>query len=150
MTAILSKAPPLSLFKLSVDQWTKPFWDACAQHRLVAARCGACGAFRMPPSPFCPECRSQSLDWPELSGQGIVYSFTIVSRATVPEMEICLPYVPALITLPDAGNVRLVSNIVDAPLDKIEIGAAVHVVWQDGEGGIALPRFRLDEERASS
>ena len=94
-----AKRPPPELFKLSTNAWTQPFWDAAANHTLVAARCAHCGHFRMPPTPFCPRCQSQRIDWPVLSGRGEVYSYTVVERAILPGMEPHLPYVPAIITL---------------------------------------------------
>jgi uncharacterized OB-fold protein len=143
--SLIAKPPPLQLFRLGKSQWTQPFWDAAASRRLVAPRCGSCGRFRLPPTPFCPHCQSQTLEWPELSGTGIIYSFTIVRRAILPEMEDSIPYAPAVIELPDAGGVRLVSNIVQSPIDSIHVGKPVTVEWQDGPDGIVLPLFRLAE-----
>jgi uncharacterized OB-fold protein len=141
MTAPIAKRPPI-LSKLVTDQWTKPFWDAAAQHRLVAARCGQCGRFRMPPTPFCPHCRSQAIDWVELSGDGIVYSYSIVTRALVPGTDDALPYITAVVSLDDAGGVRLISNVVDVAIDRLHVGDAVSVVWDDQTNGITIPRFR--------
>src|SRR5258708_4637424 len=142
--SIIAKPPPLQLFKLGKSQWTEPFWNAAASRRLVASRCGSCGRFRMPPTPFCPHCQSQALEWPELSGKGIIYSFTIVRRAILPEMEASIPYVPAVVELPDADGVRLVSNIVHSAIDNIRVGLTVTVTWENAHDGIVLPVFRLD------
>jgi uncharacterized OB-fold protein len=143
MQQVLAKSPPPELFQFAADSWTQPFWDAAKAHRLTACQCGACGRFRMPPTPFCPNCRSQSVEWPTLSGRGLIYSFTIVTRAVVPAMEAYLPYAPAVIELPDAGGVRLISNVVGAPLTEIRIGAEVHATWEDREDGHTLVRFAL-------
>lgn len=139
----LSKTPPPSMFQLVTDQWTEPFWEAARAHRLVAPRCSACGLHRFPPTPFCPRCQAQGLDWVSLSGVGKVYSYTIVVRAVIPEMEPHLPYVPAVIELPDAQGCRLISNIVDAPLEDIRVGCEVHVVWDHVREGVVVPRFAL-------
>ena len=136
----LARRPPPELFKLSTNEWTKPFWDAAAQHRLVAACCGKCGTFRMPPTPFCPACRSQHIEWRELSGDGSVYSYTIVQREIFKGMENHLPYVPAVIELDGAPGVRLISNVVDAEIESIAVGMQVSVVWDD-QGSVAVPRF---------
>ena len=137
----LARRPPPELFKLSTNSWTKPFWDAAAAHRLVAACCGACGTFRMPPTPFCPACRSQSIEWRELSGDGSVYSYTIVQREIFKGMENHLPYVPAVIELDGAPGTRLISNVVDADIENITVGMQVSVVWDDQPGSGAVPRF---------
>lgn len=144
MDTLFAKRPPPGLFDMVTNAWTQPYWDAARQHRLVAPRCQACGSFRMPPTPFCPACRSQAIDWVTLSGKGRIYSYTVVSRAIFPGMEASLPYVPAVIALADAGGIRLISNVVDAPLAAIAIDAAVSVLFDDLEGGVSVPRFTID------
>lgn len=139
---LIAKRPPPDLFKLATNAWTQPFWNATARHQLVAARCADCGTFRMPPTPFCPGCQAQGIDWTVLSGRGEVYSYTIVERAILPGMEAHLPYVPAVISLEGAGGVRLVSNVVDVRLDALRVGMPVNVLWDDmPQLGVALPRF---------
>ena len=81
MTEDLARRPPDALFELVTDQWTKPYWDAARDKRLVVARCADCGHHRMPPTPFCPRCRSRELNWTEASGGARIYSFTIVRKA---------------------------------------------------------------------
>lgn len=142
MTALIAKRPPAVLFQLSTDQWTQPFWDAASRRQLSVPSCAACGVFRMPPTPFCPACQSQAIRWVELSGRGTVYSYSVVSRAILPDMDDCLPYVPAVIELEGAGGVRLISNVVDVPVDAIVIGASVRVIWDD-ISGVTVPRFTL-------
>jgi uncharacterized OB-fold protein len=142
MSAI-AKSPAEELFSLCADQWTQPWWNAARERRLVAAKCGSCGRFRMPPTPFCPHCLSQRIEWPTLSGRGTLFSYTIVRRAVVPAMEACIPYVPALIDLEGAPGARLTSNIVDVPVDDIRIGAAVKVVFVERGDAVVVPRFTL-------
>jgi uncharacterized OB-fold protein len=142
MTSPIAKRPPAAFFQLTTDQWTKPFWDAAVLRRLSVSSCGHCGLYRMPPSPFCPRCRSQLIDWIDLSGRGIIYSYTIVTRAILPEMETSLPYVPAVIELDGTGGARFISNIVEVPIDAVAVGAAVRVVWDDVRG-VTVPRFTL-------
>jgi len=140
MTQQFSKNPPP--VEIGSSQWTRPFWDAARQQKLVAPRCVACGTFRMPPTPFCPRCRSQEIDWVTLSGRGLVYSYTVVVKAILPGMEDCIPYMPAVIELPDASGVRLISNIVDADPAHIRIGQTVQVVWHTLPDGEVVPRFK--------
>lgn len=143
MPAPILRRPLESLFELVTDRWTEPFWRAARERRLTAARCASCSRFRMPPTPFCPYCLSQELDWPTLSGRGTIYSFTIVARAIFPEMEECIPYMPAVVELPDAEGIRLITNIVDVPVDRIAIDAEVEVVWDERQDGVVVPRFTL-------
>jgi hypothetical protein len=137
-----AQVPPPELADLNIEWYTRPFWEAAAQHRLVCARCEECKTFRMPPSPFCHECRSQDIGWVELSGEGSVYSFTVIRRAMLPVIEGRVPYVPAVVALDGAGGARLVSNIVDVEVEDVRIGMRVSVAWDDVAAGVTLPRFR--------
>ncbi|MDE8654520.1 Zn-ribbon domain-containing OB-fold protein [Novosphingobium album (ex Liu et al. 2023)] len=137
----IALAPPTDLFRLETDRWTAPFWEAAAQGRLAVPRCGACGTFRLPPTPFCPACRSQALDWVTLSGRGTLYAFTVVRRAGLPGMEGHIPFVPAVVELPDADGARLVTNIVDTPIAEIRIGMSLALVWRRTADGTQVPRF---------
>ena len=144
----IAKRPPPALFKLATNAWTKPFWDATARHALVVAQCAKCGSFRMPPTPFCPQCQSQALHWRTLSGRGSLFSYTVVERAILDGMDDHLPYVPAVIELEGAGGTRLISNVVDVEVGDIAVGMALTVVWDDHASGVALPRFVPPGHRA--
>ena len=137
----IAKRPPPELFKLATNAWTKPFWDAAALHRLLVAQCAACGECRMPPTPFCPACQSQHINWQTLTGLGEIYTYTVVDRAILPGMTDHLPYVPAVITLDGGGGVRLISNVVDVELSDLFVGMKVTVLWDHLSEGVAVPRF---------
>lgn len=146
MTAELSHRPPDALFELVTDQWTEPFWAAARERRLVVARCADCGFHRMPPTPFCPQCWSKELKWTEVSGRMELYSFTVVRKANLPEIVDSLPYVPCVVELEQPKGIRLISNVVDTPLDRIRIGSALSLVWHERRDGVTLPYFRCTNE----
>jgi uncharacterized OB-fold protein len=137
----MARTPPGSLAQLSPDVWTEPFWLAAADHRLTVPRCRACGVHRMPPGPFCPACRSQEVEWNEVSGMGTVYSYTVARHALIPELAGSIPYVVAVIELDGAPGVRLVASVIETPVAAVTIGLRVEVVWEDVEG-ISVYRFR--------
>ncbi|MDB5703821.1 MAG: hypothetical protein JWN66_937 [Sphingomonas bacterium] len=147
MTRIANR-PPEALVRIVTDSWTEPFWSAAKEERLTCAQCGNCHRFRMPPTPFCPHCRSQEIDWPTLPGTGTIYSYTVVERAVLPGTEDSIPYVPAVIALDGATPARLISNIVDSSLDSIRIGARVRVIFDVMPDGAAVPRYTVTEESA--
>jgi len=120
---------------------SKEFWDGCDRHELSFQRCSACGTFRHPPGPICWNCRSTDYTFVPVSGQGRVYSFTIVTHALSPLLAPYVPYNVALIEFDDAPGVRLVSNVVDAAAEELEVGMPVHVEWQTTGAGSTLPRF---------
>lgn len=138
----LRGAPPAELAVLTPDSWTEPFWVAAAEHRLVVPCCTVCRTFRMPPSPFCPVCRSQTIEWVEQDGGAAVYSYTVVRHPLVPLVADAVPYIVAVVELPAAGRVRLVANLVEIDPEEVAIGMAVELVWDDVAAGVAIPRFR--------
>lgn len=141
MEKLVAKVPSAAQSAIAVNVWTEPFWAAGSRHELVFPKCGACGNYRMPPTPFCPLCRSQAIAWIAYGGPAVLYSYTVVSRAIAPGIEASLPYVPAIVDFPDAGGVRLVSNVVDAAIDELWIGMALKPKWLDRADGSALPVF---------
>ena len=130
------------LAQLFPDQWTQPFWDAARDHRLIAARCGACGAFRMPPTAFCWRCRSREIEWVDLPGTGNIYTFTIARHALTPAAQAAVPYVIAVVSLDGAEGARLITNIVGVDVDNVAIDMPVQVVFDDVTTSVTVPRFR--------
>jgi uncharacterized OB-fold protein len=97
----------------------------------------------MPPTPFCPDCRSQDTEWVGLSGRGSIYTFTVARHAVVPALKDSVPYVIAVVSLEGAGDARLITNIVGCQPEEVEIEAAVQVVWDDLTEATTVPRFVL-------
>jgi uncharacterized OB-fold protein len=135
--------PPADVIVLTPSASTLPFWEAAAEHRLTIPRCTACGMFRMPPSPFCWNCRAQDVEWVAHDGAGAVYSFTVIRHAVIPDVKAGLPYIAAVIELPGTNGCRAVGNIVDCEPEIVHIGAPVTLDWYDVREGTAIPVFRL-------
>jgi uncharacterized OB-fold protein len=121
-----------------------PFWDAAAEGRLVAQRCGSCGRFRHPPRPMCPHCRSLTFEVVDLAGTGTVYSYAILHHPQNPAFE--YPVLAALVDL-DEG-VRVVSNLTDVDKDDIRIGMRVEVHFAGAANGARVPVFRPSASQA--
>src|SRR5260370_39753880 len=96
----VSSARDVSWVEIVMDRGTEPFWSAACEERLVMPRCGDCGSYRWPPGPFCPKCRSQSLEWVS-AGPGRVFSYTIVPQKVAEEGGEPGFHVPAVIQFPD-------------------------------------------------
>ena len=89
---------------------------------------------------MCPACGSLDYEWAKASGRGIVHTFTIVHRPTLPAFEDRIPYNVIAVRL-DEG-VFMVSNLVDCPPDEIRIGMPVEVEFEPLTDEITLPKFR--------
>ncbi len=134
-------APDISQFAIPMNAWTEPFWKAAANKELKLPRCGVCGTFRWPPGPFCPECRSQAVEWMS-AGPARIYSYTVLRQKPARDGDAVRHIAPTLVEFPEAGGVRLMGALVDAPLDAITIGAVLEVRWVS-VGDTHMPQFVL-------
>jgi uncharacterized OB-fold protein len=119
---------------------TLGWWEEAAEHRLVVQRCTGCSHTRFPPAPICPKCRADDAEWHEVSGQGEVYTYTIMHRPVAAEMT--LPFVVAVISLEGSGGLRIISNLVNVEPSDVTIGMPVELVWEDMSADLAIPRFQ--------
>ncbi len=122
-----------------INPGTQPFWDACAQGRLLLQRCGDCGHQQFYPRLLCAACGSRRLDWTEACGRGTVRTFTIIRRAVSAAFEPDAPYVVALVELEEGPT--LMSNIVGCDPAGVAIGQPVRVTFEIRAQGVAVPQF---------
>jgi uncharacterized OB-fold protein len=119
---------------------TERFWAALRDHVLLLQRCAACGEVIWYPRFFCPGCGSTSTSWFEASGNGTIYSFTVVRKSRREGYTTAVPYVVASVEL-DEGP-RVFTNIVECDPDAVRIGQRVTLTFAATEGGYTLYRFR--------
>ena len=132
---------PADLPRLPPGRDDAPWWAALRRHQLVVQRCAACGVWRHPPAPLCARCHATACTWEPVGGRGRVFSYTWVHHPTHPALAERVPYNVALVELPEAGGVRLVSNVIVVQPGELHVGLAVEVVFEDLEDA-TLPRFR--------
>ncbi|WP_369218334.1 bifunctional MaoC family dehydratase N-terminal/OB-fold nucleic acid binding domain-containing protein [Streptomyces flavofungini] len=121
------------------------FWEGVAAHRLLIQRCGDCGVRRFPWLPGCNACGSAEWDTVEASGEGTVYSYVVMHHPPFPAFD--PPYAVGLVEL--AEGVRIVSNVVGVPYDKVRIGMPVRLEFLRVDEELELPVFRALADAAS-
>lgn len=121
------------------DETTEEFWAATAEGKLLIKNCRDCGRFHAYPRPFCPHCWSEHVDWIEASGRASLYTFSIVRQNDLPPFREWLPYVAAVVELEEGP--RLMTNIIDCPVDDVRIGMALDFTTRPAEE-FAVPVFR--------
>jgi uncharacterized OB-fold protein len=112
---------------------TQPFWDACADHTFLVKRCVDCSEAHFYPRATCPFCHSAQVEWEAVSGEGEIYTFTIVRRSATG------PYAPGYVQLKEGP--RVFTNIVQCDFDALRVGQKVKVVFQPAGDGAFLPMF---------
>ncbi|MFK4252487.1 Zn-ribbon domain-containing OB-fold protein [Streptomyces angustmyceticus] len=133
-----------------VDAFTRPYWDAAAEGRLLVRRCRAegCGVAHHYPREFCPRCWSEDVGWEQAGGRAALYTWSVVHRNDLPPFGGRVPYIAAVVDL--AEGPRMMTEIVDCPESELRIGMPLVVHFRrgggEGEGdggeGGAIPVFR--------
>jgi uncharacterized OB-fold protein len=123
----------------AVTEETAPFWEAAQEGRLLVERCTGCGAESFPPRGLCRACRARSTAPVEVTGPGVVYSFTVNHQRWLPGLEV--PYAVVLVEFPDHPGVRVVGRLRGCAPEDVAIGMAVAVGFEPGPGGFAIPSF---------
>jgi uncharacterized OB-fold protein len=116
------------------------YWTAGRDGELRFQRCNACKYFIHPPSVLCPKCHSKDLGVEAVSGQGEVHTFSINYQAWMPGLE--LPFVLAVVRLPEQADLRITTNIVNCAPDDVTFGMPVQVLFEaHTEDEVWIPVF---------
>lgn len=124
----------------------RSFWEGAGRSELLVLRCQVCGFLAHPSPDRCPRCAARALVPERMSGAGTVYSFTIVRRAFHPGFAPEIPYVVALVELPEQAALRVISQVVNIAPEAVTIGLAVNAVFVPaGAFGLVLFQPAVDE-----
>ena len=104
-----------------MTELTAPYWKAAREGRLLVQECQDCHVLRHPPLPRCPGCHGSHLGWREVSGEGTVYTYTVVRHPTHFAFADKVPYVLAIVEL--AEGPRLVSALAGVEPDEVRVGS---------------------------
>ena len=120
---------------------TRAFWEGTKDKELRYQKCNDCSTVVFYPRRHCTGCLGNNLSWHTASGQGTVYSYSVVRQSYHPFFRGRVPYAVAWIDL-DEGP-RLLSNVVgvEDPLNEVQIGQRVEVEWEEHEN-LSIPLFR--------
>ena len=122
---------------------TEPYWNGVKERELRYPVCTVCDQVVFTPRMHCPACGARDLEWRTSSGEGTVYTFSVVRQNRMPGFIDLGAYSVAYIDL-DEGF-RLLSSVigVDDPTRDIHIGQRVRVEFEEQEEGeYPIPVFR--------
>lgn len=101
--------------------------------------CRSCRQVWHPPLYLCPHCHSADLGWRQASGEGTVYTYTVVRHPTHFAFADKIPYVLAIVEL--AEGPRLVTAVTGVPPGEVRVGQPVRAVFREVADGVSLPYF---------
>ncbi|MFJ2003271.1 Zn-ribbon domain-containing OB-fold protein [Streptomyces chartreusis] len=124
------------------DAFTRTYWDAAAEGRLLIRRCQACGRAHHYPREFCPHCWSEDVVWEPACGRATLYTWSVVHRNDLPPFGQRTPYVAAVVDLTEGP--RMMTELVDCPdPGLLRAGMELEVAFRDG-----VPVFRAEAVRS--
>ena len=129
------------------DPLTEFFWDGVKQHKLMILQCQSCSRFIHYPQPVCRFCLSTDLAHKQVSGSASLYSWTVTVQPFHPFWIDKVPYVLAKVELIEQDGLRMVTNIIDCPEDRLKLGMSLEVVFKEVGPGLTLPLFRPSQGR---
>jgi uncharacterized protein len=121
------------------DAVERPFFEAAARGELLYQRCPKCGHVQFYPRAVCTAC-SGDPEWARAAGRGAVHTYTVVRQNGVPPFKDELPYVVAMVELPE--GVRMMGNVTGCAPDEVGVGLALEAYAVEFEPGLAVPFWR--------
>jgi uncharacterized OB-fold protein len=121
------------------DNASLHYWQSAAEGKLVLQRCVRCGEFQFYPRALCAACAGET-EWVEASGRGTLYTFTVIRQNRSEAFAGLSPYAVGIIELEE--GVRMMSNIVDCDVDRLEVGMALEVLLLKAADDVGLPFWR--------
>lgn len=119
---------------------TRPFWDGLNERKVQIQRCEGCDTWVFYPRTRCPSCLSDQLIWREVSGRGVLYTYTLARQPTAPHFADETPQQLAVVEL-DEG-VRMTSTLVNVEPSDIVIGMRLRPYFDQVSDAITLLRYQ--------
>lgn len=117
----------------------RPYFEAAAEGRLIIQGCPSCGRRQFPPKLLCTSC-GVSPEWVEAAGTGTIHTFTVLRRHRVEPFASMVPFVLAMVDLPE--GVRVMGNLSGVDPGSVAVGAAVEAYALRVDDSLALPLWR--------
>jgi uncharacterized OB-fold protein len=113
------------------------YWQAAKRGELTYQKCTNCGFVGLRPFIVCAKCLGRSSERLISSGQGALYSWTVVWRP--PDPAFSVPYAPAVVEMDD--GFFMISAVVGCEPEDLVAGMRLSVEFHDASDDIALAYF---------
>ena len=113
----------------------RPYWEGLNDNVLRIQHCNVCGTWIWGPEHLCYKCLTWDPEWREAAARGQVYSWTRVWSPFFPQLKSAVPFIAVLVELPEAGNVRMIGNLLGDPMQPVKAGDPVVGRFERHENG---------------
>jgi uncharacterized protein len=117
-----------------LNGYLNEYRQAANDGKLLLKRCIDTGRAFHPPRNFSPFTGSRRVEWIEASGQGTLYSYSIIEPKEKPAH--CIAYVAL------AEGPVMMTNLVDYDPETVTIGQPVELVFVDDAQGQSIAMFK--------
>jgi len=123
------------------DPELEPFWDGTDHDELRVQRCDSCDTFRWPPRAACAACSSLEATWVSVPGCGVLFSWTVVARTTLPDFVERVPFAVGVVAL-DGLPIRMIGRIETDDPWGLQVDMPLTVVFRTHPSSVRLPVWR--------
>ncbi len=128
------------------DGLSAPYWNGLRESRLRVQRCRHCATWQFGPEWICHQCHAFDPDWVDVAPRGVIFSWERIWHPSHAALKQHVPYIAVLVALPEAGNVRMVGNLLGNPMQTVTIGVPVEGIFEhhaNAEPPYTLLQWRL-------
>lgn len=122
-----------------VTEESRQFWEGCKEGILRLQYCEECHLYQFYPRLYCMHCGSAQVSWIDVSGHGVIYSYTIIHQNKAPDFVHDTPYNVAIVQLEEGP--RMMSSIVGIEPALLRVDLPVKVVFEALTEVVSIPRF---------
>lgn len=120
-----------------------PYWEGLKEGKLLIQHCTDCGHWIFFPRRHCDRCWSHAVETREVSGGGVLYTYTLTRIPTLPDFADEMPQALAVVQL-DEG-VRINCTLIGVDPSVIRVGMRVRPVFDTVNAvGATLLRFTAE------
>ena len=104
-----------------------PFWKGAQEKKLLLPYNPETQEFE-----WYPKGEPSQYEWREVSGKGTLFSWVVVRHAFLPQYKSALPFIPALVALQEAPQIRLATRLsgISEP-QQLKGNEMVEVVFEE-------------------
>jgi uncharacterized protein len=118
----------------------REFWEGAHRGELRIQHCTTCGKHQHYARSLCSHCAADTLEWVTATGEGTVYSFTVVRQQGVPPFNERVPFVVACVDLAEDGA-RVIAAMPNVDPDDARIGMRVRAEFRAADDEVGFVDF---------
>lgn len=119
--------------------WSLPFWEGVEEQELRYQHCNSCGRNVFPARRFCPHCAAADFEWRISSGNGTIYSFSVLELGAIAAFADQVPYAIIVVDLDEGFRMTSRMDAADYSVLRCDLPVRVSFGHLDAE----LPFFEL-------